>query len=146
MSRYLAVTMVILLACATPVRADDAGDIRAVLNAQTAAWNAGDLEAFMDGYWRSPDLRFVSGNQVTRGWQATLERYQQRYDTAAKRGTLQFSQLDIQTLGPADRATAAHVFGRFTLRRPVGDATGLFTLVLRKINGQWRIVADHTSS
>lgn len=118
-------------------------DIRAVLEAQTAAWNRGDIPAFMEGYLQTDALRFVSGNAVRHGFEATLERYLATYDTRARMGTLAFRDLDIEVLGD----DAAVVFGRFELTRPEeGDATGLFTLVFRRIDGAWVIVHDHTSS
>ncbi|NNU16327.1 SnoaL-like domain-containing protein [Parvularcula sp. ZS-1/3] len=118
-------------------------DIRAVLSMQTAAWNRGDIHRFMDGYVRSEQLRFVSGNEEKRGHGKTLARYLATYDTPEKMGTLSFKDLEVQVLGD----DAAMVFGRFLLVRPeVGDATGLFTLIFRKTDEGWRIVHDHTSS
>ena len=123
--------------------AGDADDIRQVLVDQDAAWNEGDIEAFMLGYWNSDDLRFASGGTVLSGWQATLDRYLARYDTRAKMGTLSFSDLDIDVFSE----DAASVFGRYHLTRPEeGDATGLFTLIMRKMDGKWVIVHDHTSA
>ena len=122
---------------------DDAQKIRAVLEAQQSAWNQGDLEAFMEGYWADDRLRFAGGNTVQQGFQATLERYRRNYDSRAKMGTLSFTDVDIDVLSD----DAAVVFGRFNLKRPeVGDATGLFTLVFRMKDGAWVIVHDHTSS
>ena len=132
------------------VRAGDAAaeesSIRAVLAAQAGAWNAGDLDGFMDGYTRGPELRFASGGEVTRGWQETLDRYRRRYPDRAAMGTLTFSDLEISVLS----ADAAAAFGRWRLRlaTPSGaEPAGLFTLTLRRENdGRWRVVADHTST
>jgi beta-aspartyl-peptidase (threonine type) len=114
--------------------------IPAQLDAQAAAWNAGDVEGFMRGYWQSPELTFSSGGTVTRGWEPTLARYKQRYPDRAAMGHLTFSDLDIVMLG----RDAALVLGRWRLERdkPVG---GNYTLVLRRIGGQWLIIHDHTS-
>jgi uncharacterized protein (TIGR02246 family) len=116
--------------------------IRAVLDAQVAAWNRGDVDGFMEGYARSPDTRFASGGTVTRGWDTVRERYKRTYDSAAKMGTLEFSDLEVDLLTP-DRAL---VFGRWKLTRPADTPNGLFTLVFARTNAGWRIVADHTSS
>jgi beta-aspartyl-peptidase (threonine type) len=122
-------------------KADEAA-IRAVLADQAAAWNKGDLEGFMAGYWKSPDLTFVSGNAKTKGWDATLERYKKRYQAEGKEmGKLTFSELEVEQLGP----DAALVRGRFTLEMMKEKPTGLFTLVLRRFPEGWRIVHDHTS-
>lgn len=112
------------------------------LMAQQDAWNRGDIEAFMSGYWKSDDLRFASGGTVTRGWQATLDRYRKRYDSREKMGKLSFSDLSVSILCE----NAALAFGRWKIERE-GDAPGgLFTLLYRKIGGEWLIVHDHTSS
>jgi len=118
-----------------------ATQIESMLMAQDAAWNAGDMEGFMDGYWNSPDLTFCSGGTVTRGWEPTLTRYRTRYPTAESRGELTFSDLDIHVLS----RKAAYVLGRWRLERDKPIA-GLFTLVLRRQHGRWVIVHDHTSS
>lgn len=115
--------------------------IRKVLDEQTAAWNRGDIEAFMQGYWNSPQLMFVSGDTVTRGWQPTLERYRKSYDTREKMGTLGFSELEIMPTGK----DSAVVFGRFTLERKNDKPTGLFTLTFRRFKEGWKIILDHTS-
>lgn len=116
--------------------------ICAVLNAQQDAWNDGDIPSFMAGYWQSEDLRFASGGSVTTGWQATLERYQARYDTPEAMGWLAFTDLHVTQLSE----DAAYVFGRWTLYRESDEPTGLFTLILRKEAEGWRVVHDHTSS
>jgi len=116
-------------------------DIRAVMNDQVAAWNRGDIEGFMSGYWRSDKLTFVSGSNVTRGWQPTLDRYKKNYDSLAKMGTLAFSDLEITVLSK----DAAVVLGSWSLARDKDNPHGKFTLVFRKFKDGWRIVQDHTS-
>jgi uncharacterized protein (TIGR02246 family) len=118
-----------------------AADIRAVMDKQVAAWNAGDIDGFMAGYWRSPDLVFVSGNSVSRGWQTTLDRYKKSYDTRAKMGTLTFSDLEVNVLSK----DAAVVLGSWSLAREKDNPHGKFTLTFRKFRDGWRIVMDHTS-
>lgn len=112
------------------------------LMAQRDAWNRGDIDAFMAGYRKSEDLRFASGNTVTMGWQATLERYKERYESREKMGRLSFSELDISVLSE----DAALVFGRWKIEREGDTPNGLFTLLFRKIGDRWVIVHDHTSS
>lgn len=116
--------------------------IRAVLDAQAAAWNRGDIGTYMDGYDRSPDTVFVSGDRLTRGWQTVLERYQKAYDTREKMGTLTFSDLEITILSK----DAALVLGRWHLQRAKDEPHGRFTLLFRKTKAGWKIVHDHTSS
>lgn len=116
--------------------------IRAVLDAQVEAWNRGDIEGYMKGYARSEDTEFVSGDTLTRGWQTVADRYRAKYDTREKMGTLRFSDLEIEVLGP----DAAFATGRWHLTR-AGDAPhGRFTLILRRLPDGWRIVHDHTSA
>lgn len=116
--------------------------IRAVLEAQAAAWNRGDVEGYMDGYDRSPNTEFVGGDSITRGWQQVLDRYKQKYDSREKMGTLTFTDLEINVLSP----DAALVLGRWRLKRANDEPHGTFTLLLRKTKAGWRIVHDHTSS
>ena len=116
--------------------------VRAVIEAQQAAWNRGDIEGFMDGYARSEDTTFVSGDTVTRGWQTVLDRYKRGYNTREKMGTLTFSELEVKTIS----GDAAIATGRWQLAR-AGDAPrGRFTLLFRRTPQGWRVVHDHTSS
>lgn len=115
--------------------------IRGVLAAQAAAWNEGDLNGFMAGYWNSPELSFVAGVDVTKGWAATLKRYQTRYGGQGDLGRLSFHNLDIKMLGDE----AAIVIGRYALDKSGALSSGAFTLVMRRFEGRWRIVHDHTA-
>ncbi len=115
--------------------------IKKVLDEQAAAWNRGDIEGFMQGYWNSPEMMFVSGDTMTKGWQPTLERYKKSYNTREKMGVLSFSELEITVIGKE----SAVVFGRFTLERKNDKPTGLFTLNFRKFKDGWKIILDHTS-
>jgi ketosteroid isomerase-like protein len=127
-------------AAGTSSSKDDA-EIRAVMSAQSAAWNRGDIDGFMDGYDRSSATEFVSGDKLTRGWQTVRDRYRKKYDSREKMGTLTFSQLKITPLG----ADAALVLGRWSLVRKADNPHGIFTLLFRKTPAGWRIVHDHTS-
>lgn len=117
-------------------------DIEKVMTDQVAAWNRGDIEGFMDGYWKSDEMRFVSGNSVSKGWQAALDRYKRTYDTKEKMGFLTFSDSVVTVLNENN----AYVFGRWTLKRAGDEPTGLFTLVFRRTDDGWKIIHDHTSS
>jgi beta-aspartyl-peptidase (threonine type) len=117
------------------------GEILGVLEAQRILWNAGDIPGFMEHYWKSDELTFNSGGKTTRGWQATLERYQSRYPTPEKMGTLEFNECEVFPLGES----AALVLGQWKLTREPDPIGGNFSIVFRKIEGHWRIVHDHTS-
>ncbi len=117
-------------------------EIQSVMDDQIAAWNRGDIDGFMEGYWKSPDMRFASGGNVRQGWQAARDAYHAGYPNRAAMGNLTFSDLDIQLLSP-DRAL---VFGRWALTATTRDTSdGLFTLVFRRFPDGWRVVHDHTS-
>jgi|HubBroStandDraft_6_1064221.scaffolds.fasta_scaffold09126_7 ketosteroid isomerase-like protein len=117
--------------------------IRKVLQSQVEAWNRHDLEGFMAGYWNSPDLTFFSGATETQGWQATLERYRKKYQSAdTEMGKLEFRDLQVKMLGPK----AGFVRGKFLLTLSNGKQPhGLFTLIFREFPEGWRIVHDHSS-
>lgn len=118
-------------------------EIRAVLERQVQAWNRRDLDGFMQGYWRSPDLTFYSDGTTVSGWDRTLERYRNRYQSAGNEmGKLEFLDLKIELLG----SSAAFVRGRFHLMMSSAESGGLFTLTFRKFAGGWKIIHDHTST
>ncbi|OWK38309.1 YybH family protein [Fimbriiglobus ruber] len=118
-------------------------EIRAVLDAQADAWNAGDLDGFMTGYWNSEELKFYSGGDVTKGWQGTLDRYRRKYQSKdAEMGHLEFTDLEIEVLGP----DVAIVRGRWKLTRSKDSPSGLYTLLIRRFSDGWKIVSDHTSA
>lgn len=116
-------------------------EITRVMTDQAEAWNRGDIDGFMRGYWNSDKLLFVSGANVTRGWQPTLDRYKKSYDTRAKMGTLTFSELEVTVLS----SDAAVVLGSWSLARDGDNPHGKFTLTFRKFKEGWRIIIDHTS-
>lgn len=139
--------VVTLLACSqqAPQKIDKAAiatEITEILTNQDAAWNRGDIDAFMQDYWKSEDLRFASAGNVNRGWQATMDGYKTRYPDKATMGTLSFTDLEIKVLSDE----YAQVFGRWKLERENDEPGGLFTLLFQKIDGKWLIVSDHTSS
>ena len=120
---------------------DPAMEIRAVMDKQVVAWNSGDIDGFMSGYWNSEKLVFVSGDNVTNGWQPTLDRYKKSYDSRAKMGTLTFSGLDITVLSK----DSAVVLGSWSLAREKDNPHGKFTLIFKKFKDGWKIIHDHTS-
>ena len=115
--------------------------IRKVMDEQVAAWNRGDIDGFMSGYWKSEKLTFISGTDVTRGWQPTLDRYKKSYDSRVKMGVLKFSDLEFTVLSK----DAAVVLGSWALTREKDNPHGIFTLTFRKFKEGWRIVMDHMS-
>jgi beta-aspartyl-peptidase (threonine type) len=123
--------------------AADRAAIRKVLQEQDAAWNAGKLEEFMQGYWHSPEMRYFSGDVVRHGWDELYERYRDRYqNNKTGMGKLTFSDEEIDGLGP----DVALVRGRWQVE--LNDGTrphGLFTLIMKKLPEGWRIIHDHTS-
>ncbi len=117
-------------------------EIQLVLSLQAEAWNSGNIDGYMEGYWKSDGLLFTSGGNIQRGWQATLEKYKKSYGTKAQMGTLTFSQLEISLLS----SESAWVFGHWELERNDDHPGGVFTLIFRKFPDGWKIVHDHTSS
>jgi uncharacterized protein (TIGR02246 family) len=125
----------------TAPTAEDEAEIRAVIERQKQAWNRGDIEAFMQGYHRSPELLFTSGGKIRRGFDETLARYQEKYVAGNAMGHLELSEVELQPVG-ADGAVA---LGRWKLTETPAAGEGVFTLVLTRVDGKWGIVHDHTS-
>lgn len=120
----------------------DIDTIRMLLTSQQDAWNRGDIDAYMQGYWKSAKLRFASGGTYKFGWQKTYDGYKKRYPNKASMGQLHFTLHDINQIS----ANHALVFGTWKLMRQQDSPGGLFTLLLRKTAQGWKIIADHTSS
>lgn len=118
--------------------------IEHVLLTQQDAWNHHDLDAFMTGYWNSPELTFFSGAKESKGWQAAIDRYRATYASPGhEMGKLDFSDLRVEVLGPE----AAFVLGQWQLSMPDGKTPhGRFTLIFRKFPEGWKIIHDHTSA
>lgn len=139
------VCLLLLLSIALPSRAQSAADRQAILgilNRQTADWNAGRVDQFMNGYWHSDSLTFVGKAGITYGYDATLANYKKRYPDRASMGTLAFTILKVEF--PA--RNVAYVIGKWHLIRPqIGDAGGHYTLLWHKKNGRWVIISDHSS-
>lgn len=141
-STIILVTLLFSIAALAQSKDEKAkAEIHKVLEQQAAAWNRGSIDGFMQGYWNSPQLTFVSGTNVTRGWQPTIERYKKSYDTREKMGVLSFSDLEITILSK----DAALVLGNWALQREKDKPAGKFTLIFRRFKDGWKIVHDHTS-
>jgi ketosteroid isomerase-like protein len=144
--RLILVTTFVLLSAMSSLaqsesqKAKISDDIRAVMDKQAADWNRGDIPAFMEGYWKSDQLTFVS-TRVTKGWQQTLDNYKRSYPDKSAMGTLTFSDLEITVLSK----DAALVLGSWSLKREKDSPGGKFTLIFRKLKEGWRIFHDHTS-
>ena len=143
----IAICVVFLFAVAqtfdrSPAAIDETA-IKSVISNQAAAWNRGELDAFMDGYWRDEKLTFTAGDEVEFGWEATKDRYFKKYKDGGKdMGKLSFEKLEVENLGP----NVALVRGRFVLVLGTEKKTGRFTLVFRKFAEGWKITSDHTSA
>ncbi len=112
--------------------------IEKVMKAQEVAWSKHDLEGFMQGYWKSEDLAFFGSNGVTKGWQQTLDNYKKGYPNKEDTGKLTF---EIKQVAPIEKETY-YVMGTYHLSRTKGDANGTFMIIFKKIDGEWKIIAD----
>lgn len=119
----------------------DEKSVRQILSDQTEAWNKGNLEDFMTGYWKSDSLLFIGKSGVNNGWQNTLENYQKGYPDTTSMGKLNFDLLEVRQLTPE----YFFVVGKWHLQRSIGNIGGHFSLLFKKMKGQWKIVADHSS-
>ncbi len=127
------------ITCAAQSR--DELQIRQLLAKQTADWNKGNIEGFMQTYWKSDSLMFIGKNGVTRGWQQTLNNYKKSYPDTAAMGKLSFNIIQIKRISPE----YFFVVGKWMLNRTIGDLSGHYNLLMKKIKGRWVIIADHSS-
>jgi len=130
----------ILILTAHAQSADQKAILR-ILHEQTLAWNKGDIDGFMKGYWNNDSLQFVGKSGVTYGYANTLSNYKKNYSNADMMGQLSFDILKIKQLSPE----YCSVLGKWFLKRNAGDVGGYYTLLFRKIKGTWLIVSDHSS-
>jgi ketosteroid isomerase-like protein len=115
--------------------------IRQLMADQVTAWNKGDIDEFMKGYWNNDSLMFVGHSGITYGYKQTLDHYKKDYSNTDLMGQLYFTLLQVKPLSP----DYYFVIGKWLLKRKTGDIGGIYSLLFRKIDGQWRIVVDHTS-
>ena len=127
-----------LISCSKSNPEADKNTITNIMKAQEKAWSNHDLEGFMEGYWKSDSLKFYGSNGLTYGWEQTLANYKKGYPTKEHSGTLNFKINDITQISE----DAYYVMGEYHLTRPIGDANGVFMIIFKKINGEWKIVAD----
>lgn len=116
-------------------------ELATILDRQSKCWNNGDLLGFMDDYWKSDSLQFVTRNGVLNGWQTMLDYYRKAYPTVEKMGNLYFDLLSVNELD----ATHAYLIGRWRVQEKDSKKEGYFSLLFQKINKRWLIVVDHTS-
>jgi uncharacterized protein (TIGR02246 family) len=139
--KFFLLTVTIGLSLASLAQSKDETAVRNVLANQNAAWNRGDIDAFMVGYWENDSLMFIGKSGVTYGYKNTLANYRKNYPDTTVMGNLTFTLIHVKQLSPE----YFHVTGKYYLTRTIGDASGHFTLVFRKINGKWMIISDHSS-
>ena len=142
MKKLLSFFMIsLLLTGSMQAQSEDEKAIVKILSEQDAAWNRGDIEAFMKGYWKNDSLMFIGKSGITYGWQKTLNNYKKGYPDTTAMGKLDFTLLEVKPL------STLHYFvvGKWHLARSIGDLNGYFTLVFKKIKNSWRIIADHSS-
>lgn len=139
--KYIFIFFLASSALLSQAQSADEKSIREILSDQTKAWNKGNLEDFMAGYWESDSLLFIGKSGVNNGWQKTLENYQKSYPDTTAMGKLNFDLLELRQLSPE----YFFVVGKWHLQRSIGNIGGHFSLLFNKINGKWKIVADHSS-
>ena len=115
--------------------------IRELLTMQTESWNRGDIEGFMETYWKNDSLLFIGKNGVRRGWEETLNNYKRGYPDTAAMGKLSFDIIKVEKLS----SRYYFVVGKWMLTRSIGNLSGHYNLLMKKIRGKWVIVADHSS-
>lgn len=141
MKKIVFTSLFIMSSAVLFAQATDEAAIKKLMETQVAAWNNGNIDDFMKGYWNSDSLAFVGQTGITYGYQNTLNNYKKKYDSPAKMGKLFFSELKFLRLS----ANYYFITGKWFLKRTAGDVGGYYTLLFRKINGQWFIINDHTS-
>ena len=140
MKKYL-IILCLMICSNYLVAQNDSIAIRDVMNKQIEAWNNGDIDTFMQTYWKNDSVMFIGSTGPTYGWRTTLENYKKHYPDTATMGKLSYNLINIKPLSPE----YYFVIGAWHLTRSIGDVGGYFTLLFKKINGRWVIVVDHTS-
>ncbi len=135
--------LLVLLTCSlySFAQSSDELAVRKILNIQLEAWNRGNIESFMKGYWENDSLIFVGKNGITYGWENTLKNYKSNYRDTTAMGKLSFVIISVKQLSPY----YFFVIGKWHLQRSLGDLSGHFTLLFMKIKNKWSIICDHSS-
>lgn len=141
MNRLMLLFLFVFISACLYSQNKDEQAIRRLLADQNEQWNKGNIEGFMHGYWESDSLMFVGKNGATYGYRKTLENYKRSYPDTAAMGKLHFDILKTEPLAN----DCYFVLGKWMLTRSIGNVQGHFTLIFKKKNGQWVIVADHSS-
>lgn len=139
--KYLFAFLILCFAVRGFSQSVDESTIRTMMARQEDDWNKGDIQSFMDGYWKSDSLQFIGKSGITYGWENTLANYRKGYPDTAAMGRLTFTLIHLKPLS----TLYFHVTGKWKLTRAKGDAGGYFTLLLKKIDGKWVIICDHSS-
>jgi len=138
---YFLAVLLLSMAAKAFAQVTDEQEIRSLLATQVKEWNAGHIEGYMHGYWESDSLIFIGKNGPTYGFTPTLKRYQQAYPDKAHMGQLTSTLIRLERLSP----DYYFAIGKWALKRTAGDVSGSWTLLIRKIKGQWTIIVDHSS-
>ena len=139
--KQLLIVLSFLVSLPSLCQSKDEIAIRQLMDKQSEAWNRGDIESFMKGYWESDSLKFIGKSGITYGYNKTLENYKRGYPDTATMGKLTFTLIHVEKLSDQ----YYQITGKWFLKRTVGDIGGYYTLLFRKIKGRWVIVSDHTS-
>lgn len=139
--KFLFFILSVLPSIISSSQSTDEQAVRKLLSDQSAAWNRADIEGFMKGYWENDSLMFIGQNGITYGWTKTLNNYKKNYPDTAAMGKLAFTLISVKNLSPE----YFHVIGKWHLQRSIGNLDGHFTLLFKKIKGQWVIIVDHSS-
>ena len=127
--------------CLCIAQSKDELAVRNILQQQTTSWNTGNIESFMQGYWHNDSLMFIGKSGITYGWQKTLDNYKKNYPDTSAMGKLDFMIIEMKKLSPL----YYFVVGKWHLARTVGDLSGYFNLLFKKMGNTWHIITDHSS-
>jgi ketosteroid isomerase-like protein len=139
--KQILVSTLLIFSITAFAQKEDEQNIKSILTQQTIDWNKGNVDAFMLGYWNNDSVVFMGKNGPVYGYQNTLKNYKKSYPNAAAMGKLSFDIITVKKLS----VNYYFVIGKYFLTRTIGNANGVFTLLFKKINREWKIIADHSS-